>query len=265
MALALVITLHPTVNVLLPSGEADMPNIFSPIPGLHANIPPGVVLFPLFAIPGIVAIAWTGYRFHRAVGLERLQLRWLVAALAVVAAVTVVWVLLVVLVGGPEATAVGSVAVVIGYPSVPAAIAIAVMRYRLFEIDRIISRTISWTVVTGTLAVVFAGIVVGLQSILAPVAGGSSIAVAGSTLVVFAAFQPLRRRVQRLVDRRFNRSGADTQRAVDRFAAQLRDETDVSRISSQLLGAVDIAVAPASTRLWIRHAADPAPVPGSER
>lgn len=236
VALALVITLHPTVNVLLPTGVADIPNVFSPIPALHGSIPAGVVLFPLFAIPGIVAIAWTGYRYHRAAGLERLQLRWLVAALGrggrgpgrLGAACCAG--------GGAEETTVGWVVVVIGYPAVPAAIAIAVMRYRLFAIDRIISRTISWTVVTGSLAVVFAGVVVGLQLILAPVAGGSSIAVAGSTLVVFAAFQPLRRRVHRLVDRRFKRTGAHTERAVEQFAAQLRDETDLSRSAGSSWG-----------------------------
>ena len=101
------------------------------------------------------------------------------------------------------------VPVLLAYAAVPAAIAVAVLRYRLYEIDRIISRTLSWATVSGVLVVVFAGLVVGLQALLTGVTQGQTLAVAASTLAAFALFQPVRRRVQRAVDRRFDRARYD--------------------------------------------------------
>ena len=100
----------------------------------------------------------------------------------------------------------------IAAPLIPVAMGIAILRYRLYGIDRIVSRTVSWTITTGVIVAVFAGIVVGLQGVLAQVTGGNTVAVAGSTLVGAAIFQPLRRRVQRAVDGRFNRSRFDAER-----------------------------------------------------
>ena len=99
--------------------------------------------------------------------------------------------------------------VLLTYPSIPIAIAIAVLRYRLYEIDRVVSRTISYALVTGVLAGVFAAAVISLQTLLARVTQGETLAVAASTLVAFALFQPLRRRVQSAVDRRFDRARHD--------------------------------------------------------
>ena len=112
---------------------------------------------------------------------------------------------------------------------VPVAIGIAILRYRLYEIDRIVSRTIGWALVTGLLVAVFAGTIVGLQALLAPVTNNNTLAVAASTLVAAALFQPLRARVQRAVDRRFNRARVDAQRAIDAFGAHLRDDVDLGR------------------------------------
>ena len=109
----------------------------------------------------------------------------------------------------------------------PIVIGIAILRYRLYEIDRIISRTIGWAIVTGLLVAVFAGLVVALQAVLAPVTKENTLAVAASTLVAFALFQPLRRRVQRAVDRRFDRARYDGQRTVGAFAERLRNEVDL--------------------------------------
>jgi hypothetical protein len=134
------------------------------------------------------------------------------------------------------------------------AAATAVLRYRLYEIDRIISRTIGYTIVTVTLALVFVGGVLGLQAILAQFTGGNTIAVAASTLVVAALFQPLRGRIQRVVDRRFDRTRYDATRVVDAFAARLRDEVDLDRLQAALLVTADEVVRPSGGSVWLRGA-----------
>jgi hypothetical protein len=137
-------------------------------------------------------------------------------------------------------------------PLVPLATAIAVLRYHLYEIDRIISRTVSYGIVTGILALVFVGTVLVLQTVLASYFSGSSVAVAASTLVVATLFQPLRRRVQSVVDHRFNRSRYDAERTVAAFGARLRDEVDLGRVSEGLLVAVHSTVRPESASIWLR-------------
>lgn len=139
----------------------------------------------------------------------------------------------------------------------PIAIGIAVTRYRLYEIDRIISRTLSYGLVTVTLALVFVGGVLGLQAVLAPFIRDSTIAVAASTLVVAALFQPLRRRVQRAVDRRFDRARYDGQKVVDAFGRQLRDEVDLDRLRTTLLATANEVVRPVSASVWLRSAEVP--------
>jgi hypothetical protein len=135
---------------------------------------------------------------------------------------------------------------------IPLAIGVAVLRYRLYEIDRIISRTIGWAVVTTIVAGLFIALVLAFQALLAPLTGSNTIAVAGSTLLVAALFQPLRRRVQRLVDRRFNRTRYDAERTVAAFAARLRDEVDLESLRGEILTAVAQTVQPTSVSLWLR-------------
>ena len=126
-----------------------------------------------------------------------------------------------------------AIAAAIALALVPLAIGIAVLRYRLYEIDRIISRTLSYAVVTGVLAVVFAGIVLLLQTLLTPITGGQTIAVAASTLAVFALFQPVLRRVRRAVDRRFDRARYDAERTALAFSERLRSEMDLETVTSR--------------------------------
>ena len=140
----------------------------------------------------------------------------------------------------------------IGMALLPVSIGIAVLRYRLFEIDRIISRTLSWALVTGCLVAAFVALVIGLTAVLGEVAGGSTFAVAGSTLVVFALFQPLRARVQRTVDRRFDRARYDAERTVTAFATRLRDDVDLASVQGDLLGVVVGSLQPASVAIWTR-------------
>ena len=126
------------------------------------------------------------------------------------------------------------------------------LRYRLYEIDRIVSRTIAYAVITAVLVGVFAGAVLASQALLADITGGDTIPVALSTLLVFALFQPLRRRVQEAVDRRFNRRRVDAQRAIDRYGRRLRDEVDLTTVRDETLGTVAHVVEPRSATLWVR-------------
>ena len=135
--------------------------------------------------------------------------------------------------------------------ALPIVIGIAVLRYHLYEIDRIVSRTIGWAIVTGVLVAVFAGLVVALETVLAPITKENTLAVAASTLVAFALFQPLRRRVQRAVDRRFDRARYDGQRTIDAFAEGLRSEVDLATIRTSLATTADEAVRPVSAAVWL--------------
>ncbi len=137
--------------------------------------------------------------------------------------------------------------------ALPVVIGVAILRYRLYDIDRIISRTVSWAVVTGTLAAVFAGAVISLQAALAGFTQGQTLAVAASTLVAFALFQPVRRRVQAAVDRRFNRARYDGERTAAAFADRLRDQVDLPMLAADLDATVRRAIAPATLGLWLRR------------
>ena len=133
-------------------------------------------------------------------------------------------------------------------PLVPIAIAVSVLKYRLYDIDRVISRAVGYLFVTGLLVGVYVGCIA-LADALLPV--GSSFAVAASTLAAAALFQPLRRRVQLVVDRRFDRSSYDARQTVESFSNRLRDEVDVDAVQAQLVTTVSTAVAPASLSLWV--------------
>jgi hypothetical protein len=135
--------------------------------------------------------------------------------------------------------------------SVPLAIAVAVLRYRLWDLDRLVSRTVTYALVTALLVVPYL-VVVPAASQLA--AGSGSLAVAAATLAVAALFQPLRRRVQALVDRRFNRRRYDAARTLEGFAARLRDQVDLDGLHGELLAVVDQTMQPTRASLWLRHA-----------
>jgi uncharacterized oligopeptide transporter (OPT) family protein len=135
----------------------------------------------------------------------------------------------------------------------PVAIGIAVLRYRLYEIDRIISRTLSWTVVTGVLVTVFVGVVVALQGLLAGFTQGQTLAVAGSTIVVFALFQPLRRRIQQEIDRRFDRSRYDADRVVAGLGVRLSHVVDLDALLGEIGSVAGETVRPTSSAVWLRR------------
>jgi hypothetical protein len=134
--------------------------------------------------------------------------------------------------------------------ALPVAMGAAVLRYRLYDLDRIISRTLAYGLLTVLLGLGYAGVVLGLGRLLGK---SSSLAVAAATLAVAAAFQPARRRVQSLVDRRFNRRRHDAGRIIEAFGARLRDQVDLTTLTAELVAVVDQTMQPTTASLWLRH------------
>jgi hypothetical protein len=211
----------------------------------------GLVLFLLLTL-GFASLV---IRYRRASGIERQQLKWFVFVGSIATMALVVAGLFLGSTVGPLAT-IDNFAWLIGIGGValmPVAIGIAVLRYRLYEIDRLISRTIAWAVLTAIVGGLFVGFILVFQAALAPVTGSNELAVAGSTLLVAALFQPIRRRVQRLVDRRFNRARYDAERTLAAFAERLRDEVDPEQLRAEILATVAQTVEPTSVSLWLRQ------------
>ena len=205
---------------------------------------------PLIAMMTIGAMSVL-VRFRRSQGLERQQLRWMTAALALVPLAVIAGESIVSIAGG-AASQVAWIPALVAFMLPPLAVGIAVLRYRLYEIDRLISRTIGWAAVTTILAAVFVAIILVAQAALASVTTSNTFAVAASTLVVAALFQPLRRQVQARVDRRFNRARYDAERTVEAFASRLRDEVDLAQVTTEITAAVEHTVQPAAVSLWLR-------------
>jgi hypothetical protein len=237
--------------------------VLSPSP-MTQTIEPVAKPFSLGGWAGTAAavISWTGWgvqfacipaaavcvvlRFRSSRGVERQQLRWVAAG----AATAVVGPLLLIPL---EAFGVLPTVDSFSWPlllAVPLAIAVAVLRYRLWDLDRLISRTVTYALVTALLVIPYL-LVVPAASRLAE--GSGSLAVAAATLTVAAVFQPLRRRVQDLVDRRFNRRRYDAARTLDRFAVRLRDQVDLDALHGELLAVVDQTMQPTRASLWLRR------------
>jgi hypothetical protein len=201
----------------------------------------------LWAASMVTALACVGLRFRSSRGAERQQLRWVAAGAAV--AVTG-------LLAG-AATPQNSVLSSILYAAVlciPLGVAVAVLRYRLWDLDRLVSRTVTYALVTALLAVPYL-LIVPAAGRLAQ--GSGSLAVAAATLAAAAAFAPLRRRVQDVVDRRFNRRRYDAARTVEGFAAHLRDQVDLDALNAELLAVVHQTMQPEEASLWLRPHAPP--------
>ncbi len=242
----------PVIGVSSPA-SAWIRNPIAVLPDLAVwrAITPTTVIFPVMVlvIAGAVSLI---VRVRRARGTERQQLRWIAASITVLMSAVVSGLVIGSLVPDSSNNGLAWMPATVAFPTVPIAVGIAVLRYRLFEIDRIISRTISYGVVTATLVAVYAGVILLLQAPLGAVTGGETVAVAASTLVAAALFQPLRRRIQVAVDRRFNRARYDAERTAAAFAAEVRDEVDPSHAQSALLAAVDSAIRPQGVAVWIR-------------
>jgi hypothetical protein len=199
----------------------------------------------LLVTGGVSGIVTLFLRWRRSAADTRQQLKWIVVAAALVAVLFVGQALL------PSSLPAwgGDLLWCVIGASFPVAIAIAVLRYRLYDIDRLISRTLGYAVVTGLLIAVYLAVVT-VTTRLIP--SSTSFGVAASTLAAAASFAPLRRRVQRRVDHRFNRTRYDASRAVDRFAGQLRHQVDLVKVQADLINVTAATVAPAFASIWMQ-------------
>ncbi len=209
------------------------------------DLPVFVVLGGIFVVGFVGAVASVAVRFRRSRGTERQQLKWFLYAAApiltipledylpeFVRSLTFAWVLV----------------------GLPAAVGVSVLRYRLYDIDVVINRTLVYGALTATLALVYVGSVAGLQRLLYPVVGGDNqLAVVASTLIIAALFGPLRRRVQGFIDRRFYRKKYDAAKTLETFNVRLRNETDLDELSGDLVLVVKETMQPAHASLWLRE------------
>jgi MFS family permease len=224
----------------------------------------GYLAWPLgnLAIPAAAASLVVRFRHSR--GEERQQLKWLAYAAAMLGVGVLGAGLFALLnqlgwVRTPHAQAVGIVlggVAILGATALPVTAGIAILKYRLYEIDRLINRTLVYGLLTALLAALYAGLVLSIGQL----SGGigtepPSWAVAGATLAVAALFQPARRRIQRAVDRRFNRRRYNTTKTIEAFAARLRDQVDLDTLSSEMLAVVDQTMEPTQVSLWLRPSA----------
>ena len=200
----------------------------------------------------VIAACWACFvvrqvlGYLRASGERRQQLKWLMSG-SVICVVAIVVTIQAGNYSGPAAQAVLAVGV-LGVAALPACIGMAVLKYRLYDIDRIISRTLAYAVVTGLLIGLYAGLVLLATQVFR---FHSTVAVAAATLAAAALFSPLRRRVQLVVDRRFNRARYDADRTVAAFAARLKDGVDLDSVRDDLAGVVNRALEPAHISVWV--------------
>jgi hypothetical protein len=202
---------------------------------------------PLFALATFASMASLVVRFRRSHGVERQQIKWMAAAAGLV---VFCWMANAFV---DEVFHVNiSIVLLVAMLSIPAAAAVAVLRYRLYDLGLVIRRTLVYAVLTATLAAAYLASVLVLQLVLSPLTSGSSVTVAISTLAVAALVRPARTRIQQLVDRRFNRRRYDGEHTVEAFSAHLRDEVDLEAIGGELRRVVEDTVQPAHVSLWLR-------------
>jgi hypothetical protein len=215
----------------------------------------GGILGPLgWTADALILVCWAIImgrqvsRYRHSTGNRRQQLKWLIGG----AACCVVATAITIFAGNYSSQAAQAVqdAADLGAAMLPAAIGVGIVKYRLYDIDRIFSRTLAYAIVTGLLVGVYLGLVL-LASLVRP--SNSPVVVAGSTLVVAALFHPLRRRVQRMVDRRFNRARYNADQIVAGFAARLQDAVDLGTVRDELANAVHATLEPAHLSVWIKE------------
>jgi hypothetical protein len=206
--------------------------------------------YGVFGVAGLVSLF---VRFRRGLGVERQQIKWLAYAGAVLLTGSILSY------AGPDSLSgswlrqVGFALWVVGFVGVPVAMGIAIFRYRLYNIDILINRTLVYGSLTAALVALYFGGIVVLQRVFVALTGErSTLAVVASTLVIAALFNPLRRRIQSFIDRRFYRRKYDATKTLAAFSAKLRDETDLDALNAELVGVVKETMQPAHVSLWLR-------------
>jgi hypothetical protein len=235
------------VALTLGSDRPDLPGLRNPFGLAPAAVPLGVAGVGLAGLVCCAVLAaWSlAVRSRQGTDVERQQIKWLAYSGCLVALALVPAAALSLTPGWPARVASGAVSA--AALAMPAAVAVAVLRYRLYDIDRVISRTLAYAIITGVLAGLYAALVLLATGVLGV---HTPVAVAAATLAAAALFAPLRRRVQHAADRRFNRARYDADQAVAAFAARLKDAVDLDTIREELAGVVQTTLEPASVRVW---------------
>ena len=256
-AYGLLLTTGALILVNL-AGLADLPADFTPEP---LRSPPwdraAALLLGLFLLLLLISILSLLLRWRRADALVRQQLKWVVSAGVLLGATLFLGDLVIEQIWQDPTVRiiVGRWLVSIGFATLAAAIFIAILRYRLFDIDLIIRKTLQYTAVTGVLLLVYFGAVVILQQVFTRTFGWDSTPVVVlSTLLIAALFNPVRRRVQDAIDRRFFRRKYDAEKVLQQFAATARDETDLDALTAELLRVIQETMQPDSLSIWLRPA-----------
>jgi hypothetical protein len=237
------------------TASSPLPSNISEIQGYFAEPPSPIQLSVLLL--GLIAAASVVVGRRNARGVERQQIKWLLYAAPIwfFGSALKIAVFYFSLIEGPWGLWVGYLLVAIGGLSGPIAIGVAILRYRLYEIDTLINRTLVYGLLTATLVVVYFGGVAATQTIFRTLTGQEEqpqLAIVVSTLVIAALFNPLRRRIQAFIDRRFYRRKYDARKTLAAFSAKLRDETDLDALSDDLVGVVRETMQPAHVSLWLR-------------
>jgi hypothetical protein len=234
--------LDVTLTPLLERGPLSAVTHVRPIPELER--PSNAMIF--VALTVVLLGLWAQIsRYRRGSSLQRQQIKWVILAL-------IVWIIGLVLVALPIGIS-SQIIFPLVSPLIPISIAVAILRYRLYDIDAIINRALVYSLLTGTLALVYFSSVVFMQQVLQPLTGQRSpLAVVASTLLMAALFTPLRRRIQRFIDRRFYRRKYSAAKTLARFAAVARDEIDLDDLTAELLHRVQETVQPEHLSLWLR-------------
>ena len=254
---AVIVPVFILVGFIVRPGPLQVfPSIDNPF-GFGPDLRPLLGPQPSVAMAGSLTwlaplVAWSiASRYRMSGTVERLQLKWFVASLLVaIAGITFAAIAANFTARPPEAGL-----AIFGFAGalVPVAIGIAILRHGLYDIDRLISRTLAYLVITGLLVGAYAGIVVLIGGPLARLTGGDTLSIALSTLAIAALFQPVRRRVQTVVDRRFDRARYDGERTVAAFASRLRTDTDLTTISDEITRTADAVMRPTSAVIWLRR------------
>lgn len=241
----------PATTPTLSAEQTVLPNPLAAPPAVHdalqlATDASNVVAPIIF----VVAVASLLLRFRRSRGVERQQIKWFLFTAALGAAAFAL-----ALANVPTISDAAWLLGLLSLGLLPIAIGVAILRYRLYDIDRIVSRAVAYTLVTAVLAATFVAVVLAAQTIVDPVIHSNAAGVATSTLVVAALFQPLRRRVQRATDRRFNRTRYDAEREIEAFVTHVRDLVDVEPVAEALDQTLRRTVQPATAAVWLRRRA----------